>query len=53
MKYQVTDPGKMNPFPEFHQTVYRVHEHHSVDILVQGICQRYTSLEMYEYVKTP
>ena len=37
MKYKGTDPGKLESPPEFHHTVSRVHYHHSVVILVQGI----------------
>ena len=47
MKYQVTDPGKMDSPPEFQQTVSRGHEKNAVAILVQSIVQRYISLEKY------
>ena len=37
MKFQGTDPGKLDSPPKFYQTVSRGYEHHSVAILVQGI----------------
>ena len=48
IKYQLTDPGNLEYPPEFHQTVSRGCERHSVAIIVQGIL---SELQQPQYVR--